>query len=151
MDKKREQRWASIERKKAEILKRMEALSPEAYVTGDWSPAQIGDHLSLAEQKMRVTPTREQVSFSPKVTLVCTVLRLAPAIASKASFEPENLPLAELRARWDASRKELRAALETAPIGTVFGQHPIAGPLDIGNYLAITDAHLTYHLKRWPG
>jgi hypothetical protein len=151
MDKKRERLWASIETKKAEVLRRMEALSPEDYVTGDWSPAQIGDHLTLAEQRMRVAPTGERVAFSPKVTVICTFLRLAPAISSKAPIEPQNVALSELRARWDASRKELRAALETASAGTVFGQHPIAGPLDVMGYLSITDAHLTYHLKRWPG
>jgi hypothetical protein len=129
----------------------MEALTPEAYVTGDWSPAQIGDHLSLAEQRMRVTPTDERVGFSPKVTFVCMFLRLAPAISSKASFEPEQISLRELRARWDGSRKELHAALQSAPAGTLFANHPIAGPLDADSYLATTDAHLTYHLKRWPG
>ena len=151
MDARRERLFTSIEGKKAEILRRLEALTPERYAAGDWSPAQLGHHLMRAEEAIRAAPDGVKTRRTPVYFVVCALLRAAVSLPSRAREEPRSdMPLAELTARWDAVRETLRADLETARPGERFCQHPVFGPLDADAYLPFLDSHLTYHLKRWP-
>ena len=148
----RERYFTRVETKKAEVLRRLEGLSAEAYATGDWSPAQIGYHLMRAEEAIRAAPDGARTRRTPIYFVGCAILRAALPIASKAREEPRrDMPLAQLSARWEAVREALRADLEAARPGERFAQHPVFGPLDADAYLPFLDAHLAYHLKRWPG
>ncbi len=151
MSPKRAKHFAEIEKKKADVLQRLSALNPEKATQGDWSPAQIAYHLLRAEELLPVAPDGGITRRKPVFFVGCMMLRLAVSIPSKAREEPRNdLPLTELAQRWAASRETLRATLEHAKPGERAANHPVFGALDADSYLAMLDAHLTYHLKRWP-
>jgi len=140
-----------IEAQKAEVLRRLEALSPEQAEKGDWSPAQVAYHLMRAEELLPAPPDGTRVRRKPVFYLGCALLRTAVSIPSKAREEPRNdLPLAELTQRWSTSREGLRETLAHATPGERVALHPVFGALDAESYLIMLEAHLTYHLKRWP-
>ena len=152
MNEKRERFFTLIEGKKAEVLRRLEALTPDAYAAGDWSPAQIGYHLMRAEEKLRAAPDGSSTRLRPIYFVGRTILRLAIPVPPPAGVETPSGALSpgEIRAGWTAFRERLRADLETAASGERFARHPLFGSLDADAYLETIDAHLTYHLKRWP-
>ena len=140
-----------IEAQKAEVLRRLEALSPEQAGKGDWSPAQVAYHLMRAEELLPAPPDGTRVRRKPIFYLGCALLRAAVSIPSKAREEPRNdLPLAELTQRWSTSREGLRETLAHTTPGERVALHPVFGALDAESYLIMLEAHLTYHLKRWP-
>lgn len=151
MNEKRARFFSSVETKKAEVVRRLDGLSAEAYTTGDWSPAQVGYHLMRAEELLRAAPDGFSTRRRPVYFVGCALLRAAFPLASRAREEPRSdMDRAELFARWEENRKTLAADLETARPGERFADHPIFGALDADAYLEFVDAHLTYHLKRWP-
>ena len=143
--------FATLEQEKTEVLQRLEALAPEKATEGDWSPAQIAFHLMRAEELLPAPADGSVTRRKPVFFIGCMMLRLAVSIPSKAREEPLNdLPLTELKERWAASRETLKATLESAKPGERVAQHPVFGALDADSYLMMLEAHLTYHLKRWP-
>ena len=151
MNEKRARLFSLLEAKKAEVVRRLKLLTPEAYATGDWSPAQVGHHLMRAEEALRVAPDGARAWRKPIFFVGCAMLRAAVPISSKAREEPRNdMALDDLTRRWAANRKTLAADLEPAKNGERFCLHPVFGALDADGYLEFVDAHLTYHLKRWP-
>jgi hypothetical protein len=147
----RKQGFAAIEAKKAEVLRRLEALTPEQAQTGDWSPAQVAYHLMRAEELLPAPPDGKTARRKPVFFVGCAILRAAISVPSKAREEPRgDLPLEELKTRWAAVRTALQTRLESAPPGERCADHPVFGGLDADAYLQMLDAHLTYHLKRWP-
>ena len=151
MSPRRHRAFATLEQEKTEVLQRLEALAPEKAVQGDWSPLQIAYHLMRAEELLPAPADGSITRRKPVFFIGCAMLRLAVSIPSKAREEPRNdLPLTELAKRWDASRETLKATLESAKPGERVAQHPVFGALDADSYLIMLEAHLTYHLKRWP-
>lgn len=147
----RQKRFDTIEQKKADVLQRLAALSPEQAVQGDWSPQQVAYHLMRAEELMPRPDDGIKTRRKPVFFVGCTMLRLAISIPSKAKEEPrDDLPTSELLERWAASRQTLRETLECAKPSQRVAVHPVFGALDADAYLTMLDAHLTYHLKRWP-
>ncbi|MBB6048275.1 DinB family protein [Armatimonas rosea] len=148
----RQQRhWQAIEQQKTEVLRRLEALTPTQAQQGDWSAAQVAYHLMRAEELLPAPPDGSSTRRKPVFYVGCALLRAAVSIPSKAREEPRgDLPLSELKARWAASRETLQATLATAAPGERVAQHPVFGALDAESYLRMLEAHLTYHLKRWP-
>ena len=151
MSPKRQQAFDRIARQKIEVLQRLEALSSEKAIQGDWSPMQITYHLMRAEEALPAPPDGSTARRKPIFFLGCAMLRAAISIPSKAREEPRNdLPLATLKTRWEASRETLRETLESAKPGERAAQHPVFGALDADSYLIMLEAHLTYHVNRWP-
>jgi hypothetical protein len=147
----RQKIFDAIEQKKADVLRRLAALSPERAVQGDWSPMQVAYHLMRAEERLPAPDNGTKTRRIPIFFIGCTMLRLAVSIPSKAKEEPRNdLPTGELMDRWAASRQALKETLEHARSGERVAEHPVFGALDADSYLTMLDAHLTYHLKRWP-
>ena len=148
---KRQQTFSAIEQQKIEVLQRLEALTPEKATQGDWSPMQVAYHLMRAEELLPAPADGSPTLRKPVFYIGCTMLRFAVSIPSKAREEPRNdLPLIELKERWAAGRETLKATLEVAKPGERVAQHPVFGALDADSYLVMLEAHLTYHLKRWP-
>ena len=151
MNEKRARLFSLLETKKAEVIRRLEGLSAKAYATGDWSPAQVGYHLMHSEAALRAAPDGARARRKPIFFVGCALLRAAVPLASRAREEPErDMALPDLTRRWAANRETLQADLEAARPGERFCQHPVFGALDADAYLEFADAHLTYHLKRWP-
>lgn len=159
MSPQRERAFARLEQQKTDILRRLdpellrqreERLAGKA-PSEDWSPLQVAYHLMRAEELLPAPPDGSRAGRKPVFFLGCALLRAAVPIPSKAREEPrDDLPLLELTQRWAASREALRAGLETARPGERFALHPVFGALDADAYLTMLEAHLTYHLKRWP-
>ena len=151
----RRRRFARVEAKKTEFLARLDTLD-EARATrapspDDWSPRQVIHHLVRAEEALHAPDPNVPTKLPLVFFLGCALLRTAIPLASRAREEPSNTTSSrELASRWDAARATLRAGLETAPPGTRHAIHPVFGPIDLDSYLVFLDAHLTYHLKRWP-
>lgn len=159
MSPRRERAFAAIEQKKADILRRLDPVilrQREERIAGkalqdDWSPMQVAYHLMRAEELLPAPADGSVTRRKPIFFLGCALLRAAVPIPSKAREEPrDDLPVVELMQRWAASREVLHAGLETALPGERCAQHPVFGALDADSYLTMLDAHLTYHLKRWP-
>ena len=151
MNEKRARLFSLLEAKKAEVDRRLDGLSAEAYATGDWSPAQVAYHLMYSESALRAAPDGSSTRRKPIFFVGCGLLRVAFPLASRAREEPKgDMDRAELFARWEANRKTLAADLESARPRERFCVHPVFGALDADAYLEFVDAHLTYHLKRLP-
>jgi hypothetical protein len=147
-------RFAAIETQKAEVLRRVEALSADDRVkrakTDDWSPLQVVYHLMRAEELLPASAEPIAMPFNPKLQIGCIILKAAIPIPSKAKEEPRNdVDLAEITTRWGVAREKLAQSLAT-PAGTRVADHPVFGGIDIDGYLKMLEAHTTYHLKRWP-
>ena len=159
MSPRRQGQFKLIEQKKLDILRRLESatlgqqegLPPQKLAQDAWSPMQIAYHLMRAEELLPAPPDGSVARRKPIFFLGCAMLRAAVPIPSKAREEPrDDISLEELLKRWSTSRETLQAGLETAKPGERFANHPVFGALDADSYLTMLDAHLTYHLKRWP-
>jgi hypothetical protein len=162
--------FGRIEAKRAEVLGRVRALGEAeraaAPKPGEWSPLQLVSHLVLAEDLVagQVAAAEAAGGKPPQkkplgrflVRLLCGTMRAAIPVPAPPGMEPPPAPepLDVLESRWEESRRALGgrlAALTAADLARPFALHPIVGPLDARQVLDMADAHLTYHLKRFPG
>ena len=163
-----EERFRKIEAQKAALLGRVCALDvterAKAPKTGEWSPLQVIAHLVLAEGLMAGEIEKaagpEGRGARPKpltalmVPLLCGAMRAALPMLPPPTMEPPPTPdpLEASEARWSELRAALCARLESVadPDARNFSLHPILGPISARQALDITEAHLTYHTKRFP-
>jgi hypothetical protein len=151
----RESQFKILEDQKAEILRRLEVLTPErrnqAPGTDTWTPAQVAYHLMRAEELLPAAPNNAPTRRKPIFFIGILLMKLAVPIPSKAIEEPSgDLEISELIKRWNESRTRLRSELGTKSPTERAAEHPVFGALSLDSYLVMLDAHLTYHLKRWP-
>lgn len=124
---------------------------------GVWTPVQTLDHLIqvhrgvvLGLRAKEALPKRAPY-FVIRRTMVGMILRNAIPVPAKG-----GLPTCDPNADFETKADELRQlqskiesrATEDFPPNCVVMKHPIAGPLNLPETLAIVHAHLTYHLKR---
>jgi hypothetical protein len=150
----REERFAAIEAQKSEVLRRVGALSAEDRLkiakADDWSPLQVVYHLMRAEELLPASAAPIAMPFNPKLQIGCLILKAAIPVPSKAKEEPRNdVSLEEMTMRWNIAREKLAQSLAT-PVNIRVADHPVFGGIDIDGYLQMLEAHITYHLKRWP-
>lgn len=130
---------------------------------GRWSAAQVIGHLVKSESlsvsyiaKKASDPSRLKpagLSHSLKAMLVIAFMGVpvrfsAPEIVAEI---PEAGNPAELRARWQVTRSEMRALLDGLPdalLGTCLYKHPVGGPMTLESALDFMIAHATRHAKQ---
>jgi len=147
------------------LLDALAGLSPEALqarpAEGAWSILEIVEHLVAAEQVIlqglpdpatlvdRPRSLRQRCLF-PLVVLILR-LRIPVKAPSRRMLPTGGASLAELRDRWEATARWLRAYAEGLPPGgarrAVFA-HPVCGPLTLAQALRLGRLHLETHARQ---
>lgn len=147
------------------LLDSLAALSPEALqarpAPGAWSILEIVEHLVAAEQVIlqglpdpatlvdRPRSLRQRCLY-PLVVLILR-LRIPVKAPSRRMLPTGGASLAELRDRWEATARWLRAYAEGLPPGgnqrAVFA-HPVCGPLTLAQALRLGRLHLETHARQ---
>jgi len=158
-----QERWDSIERKKAQILAHVKRMDPKAQARpprrNEWTPLQVVEHLVLAEElqndSIRDTHAnlRHITHCKPTLALkpVLWVLRNGVRVPNPESMEPSGRKSIEaLEEAWTAQRAILKERLDA--IGgdaeeNTFQVHPQLGRMSAPDVLDITEAHLMYHAR----
>lgn len=160
----REMVQALDERRRA-LLDDVEALDAERLVAkplpGKWSILENVEHLVLAEREvLRNLPEPSQLverkrSFKAHITYPAVMFVLKCGIPAKAP-SPGMLPkgetsLAALRRQWDDSQRWLRAyvdGLDRTGFGKAVFEHPVAGPLTVGQAVHMDQLHVATHARQ---
>lgn len=160
-------RFDRLERQKGELLKGVEALPAgelsRAPGEGEWSVAQVVDHLAGAERRSieyirkKTQDPSQLVAAGPGAAL--RSLALAAALRSPLRFNvPPGLaqPLPETEWHgavrgWDQVRGEWRTLLAGFPAelaGKAVFRHPVAGYQTMTQALRFMSEHLRHHQKQ---
>ena len=160
-----ETEWEQAEALRADIIARV-AARPETKrndkpAPDAWSPLQIVAHIILAERFINdyakpdgIAPDTPVAWWQPVVirtlngALGAGIALPAPEMMLPGD-EPAKLP-AQGR-EWSAERDRFHAMLAASPPDRVTGAHPIFGPITAAQMLSMMNAHLAYHIKRFPG
>jgi hypothetical protein len=135
-----------------------------------WCALDVVQHLVLVEEgvvgyarkKLQAPP--QSVPLLDKAKLALLVLVLRSPIRFRAPvpqvIPEETFPLAEISARWERVRRDLREILGSLPAErrkTLLFRHPIGGALDPSGTLDFLDEHAKHHdaqirrIRRAPG
>ena len=163
-------RLEQLERATENLLRAAEALGPAATTApapGQWSAAQVVQHLLLAETGI-IAYIRQKLASSEalrrgglKARLRSFILRLAlrlPGLKFKAppraGIEPDaatTRPLPEMRQQWQQLRRQLEQLLNEFP-GTqlhhAIFKHPRSGMLTISQTLNFMLDHVLHHQQQ---
>jgi hypothetical protein len=147
------------------LLEAVAGLSPEALqarpAAHAWSILEIVEHLVTAEQVIlqglpdpatlvhRPRSLRQRCLY-PLVVLILR-LRIPVKVPSRRMLPTGGASLAELRDRWEATARWLRAYTESLPPDgarrAVFA-HPVCGPLTLAQALRLGRLHLETHARQ---
>ena len=159
-----ETEWEQAEALRADLLARV-AARPETErndkpAPESWSPLQVVAHIILAERFINdyakpdaVAPDTPLAWWQPAVirtlnaTLSAGIALPAPEMMLPGD-EPAGLPA--LDSEWADERARFHAMLAASPPDRVTGAHPIFGPITAAQMLSMMNAHLAYHIKRFP-
>ncbi|NWJ40629.1 MAG: DinB family protein [Geothrix sp.] len=155
----------ALDDRRRALLASLETLDPGTLqarpAPGAWSILEIVEHLVVAEQVIlqglpdpaalvdRPRSLRQRCTYP----LVLLVLRLGipVKVPSRRMLPTGTVPLAELRDRWDATHRWLRAYAEGLPPGgagrAVFS-HPVCGPITLSQALRMDRLHLEIHARQ---
>lgn len=157
--------WEHIASLKEDLLARVAALPVEEQgaspAPGEWSPLHVIAHLVTAETfvlgyeaptKVSVNPPPPPLHKRAMIGLLCAMLRAAIPLPAPEVMEPpkELQSLETITADWAALREKLHTSLDGLHPNTIFGLHPILGPVTVAQVLGMTETHLIYHTKRFP-
>ena len=153
-----------IEAKKTEFVSRVLSYSEQERnlqpKPGEWSPAQIVDHLIYYENWMlagsqKAIEAGESLKHGMLATIFTGLLRFLIGrnrrVGTLKQFEPAvevNL-IAKLE-EWREIRKSTRQRLgemTSKQMNQAFTVHPFAGPINAASALELISLHLDYHLK----
>lgn len=153
----------SLDAERQALLARVAAAGPEALDRqarpGAWSVREILDHLVTAERVilggLADPATLEAARPAPgehlRRALVWAVLRfrIRVKVPSRRMLPQGGRDFAALQAAWEENLAWVRAFLEAggADRGAVF-RHPVAGPLTLGQALAMDRLHLGIHARQ---
>lgn len=130
---------------------------------GKWSALQVLHHVVTAEsltvgyvrKKMQAGAALPRAGLNSRLRLLALRVTLKAPLRLRApaatAAVPESIDPAELRARWDAVRSDMRALLDSFPAelnGRLVFRHPLAGRLGLADTLAFMHAHLEHHLAQ---
>jgi uncharacterized damage-inducible protein DinB len=157
-----QQTFNRIESKTEELLGKVERLTAEEQARrpkpSAWSPIEIAHHCRITEGLFGtwMADTKAEVVGRPPTrhpmfrVILWTMNKAVPAPPLK-EMEPLNPPpLADIRSHWRSQRSALATALDGKPADRAIVQHKFLGPMSPRQMLDLFDAHLTYHLKRFP-
>ncbi|WP_375417491.1 DinB family protein [uncultured Hymenobacter sp.] len=163
-------RLEQLERATENLLRSTEALGPAATTAprpGQWSAAQVVQHLLLAETgivaylRKKLAAQEQLERGGVRAQLRSGLLRLAlrlPGLRFKAppraGIEPDAAtvpPLPELRQQWAQVRRQLEQLLNEFPgaqLHHAIFKHPRSGMLTIGQTLDFMLDHVLHHQQQ---
>ena len=156
--------FGQIEAKKTEFISRVLSYSEEERnrqpKQGEWSPAQMADHLVFYENwlmagSLKAIEAGESMKHGIPASLFTGLLRfmigLNRRVGTLKQFEPAvEVNLTAKLEEWEDIRKNIRARLDeitSTQINHAFTIHPFAGPMNATCTLELISLHLDYHLK----
>jgi hypothetical protein len=128
-----------------------------------WSAAQALEHVLLSEslsvgylhKKMQAGSALPKANAVGALKLLALRAFLASPLRAKAPKVSASVPaqssLADLRARWDATRSDLKSLLEGFPpelLGRLVFRHPFVGMLSLPHTLGFLQAHFDHHERQ---
>lgn len=147
------------------LLDEMETVEPAKLlarpIPGKWSMLEIIEHLVLAERsvfqglpepsRLPVRPPRLKDRF--RYRLVMFVLRngIRVQVGTPAMLPQGGRDLAELRRLWDENQTWLRGCIDSLGaegISRKILEHPQAGPINLKQAVAMSQAHLDTHIRQ---
>ncbi|WP_345070703.1 DinB family protein [Hymenobacter fastidiosus] len=162
-------RFEQLEQATARLLDMTQALGDKAHqapVPGQWSAAQVVQHLLVAETGIgqyidKKVQQAEGLGQTGLLTFLRSrALRLAlrlPFLRFKApkylaALTPETAPpLAELRTEWERTRRQLERTLNEFPsklLSSMIFKHPRSGMLNIYQTLDFMVDHVLHHQRQ---
>ncbi|WP_046242770.1 DinB family protein [Hymenobacter terrenus] len=163
-------KFEQLERATAQLLASAEALGPEsakAPAAGQWSATQVVHHLLFIEENIIKYIQKKLLADEqlPKVGLytrlraqfIRLLLRLpgfkykAPRGVATLTDAGEFPPLPELRATWEASRRQLERLLNEFPsrqLNRAIFPHPRSGRITIYQVMDFLLDHLLHHQQQ---
>lgn len=146
-----------METGRARLYKQLSQLPTDVVQTPrsprEWSPAQVIEHLAIAEElnvgyiglpTTKTTPTR-----SLAIPMMCWVLRHGITVPAPPTMIPTPSPdLDATFARWATVRQSLETALTAPQMQKIFAVHPVVGALSSTQFLQILSTHQLYHQRK---
>ena len=159
--------YDQIEMKKTETIRRVlsysEADREVKPKPGEWSPAQVVDHLIFYENWMlagskQAIDAGETMKHGIRASVFTSILRFLIGrnrrVGTLKQFEPpEAIDLTAKLAEWGDIRSAMRTRLDDVTaerMKLAFTVHPFAGPMDAACSLELISLHLDYHLRYLP-
>ena len=153
-----------IETKKTELVSRVLSYSEQERnlqpKPGEWSPAQVVDHLVFYENWMlagsqKAIEAGESLKHGMLATIFTGLLRFMIGrnrrVGTLKQFEPTVVVnLAAKLEEWKNIRKNIRRRLDeitSTQMNQAFTVHPFAGPINAACTLELISLHLDYHLR----
>lgn len=127
---------------------------------GEWSLAQVVEHLLIVERAIMVSLARSKAQMPPHTAETSRQKQLYQAmLASGQKYEvpsPAVEPTANpdintLRADWEKLRRKMQSKIENGDLpGTeiLIFDHPIGGPMNADEAIDFLGDHLIYHQLR---
>ena len=157
--------FEALERRTADFLARLEALSPEARAfrphAAHWSLDEVAQHLWLVERgALHILVTRADkppIRAGLLVGVRAAVLRwgLRRGVRIKAPIEAirpkAGMTLAQVQNELATTLRQLRAHLDAVPpgrLGHKIFRHPIGGPMNVEESLDFLVKHHDHHMRQ---
>ena len=149
--------FRALEDHRTALVARLDALSPEAVHArpgaGEWSPAQIVDHLLRIDRALRLdgplaTAAVRRTSRARAATIrgiLALPVRIPAPPGAEAVLPAEAPDYAATRDAWAEHRGLWRQRLPDVPPEIVAFRHPFAGPFVVRDALAFALSHHRHH------
>jgi hypothetical protein len=146
--------FATLETGRAALYKKISAREV-LLVTNIWTPAQLLEHLALAEERLLgyvdfAAAEKKRPTRSPLLPILLWAMRRHLSLPVPDTMMPsEDVTIEDAAAHWATVRERLQAVLDDVadPKDTAIAIHPQAGPLSAAQIVAILEAHQLYHQK----
>ena len=161
-----QKRFDALEARRATLVARVEALTPEQQIQRPdpkaFSPAEVIQHLAMTEEFdlgfLRTNPPPTIKDRKPHVTFIFNrTLNQMKLPVKRIGTPPMLVPkgvitLAQAESQWEAARVELRGFFEQAeePDDAFIKFNFLFGTASATELLAFLEAHMTYHEQRFP-
>lgn len=161
--------YHQLEQQRLDILSRVKAMTAEKFnhspAPGKWSVSQVLTHILVAEQLSLQYMKKKALGIDQLKNagvdasirlLILIVSQRIPAIKYKAptvvvNQTPPALPLAELMARWEAHRVDLKnfvEGIQEKNVKKLIYRHVVAGRFDARQAMVFFREHIHHHLPQ---
>ncbi len=160
-----DKRLQAFDQKRRALLDEMEALDSAELVAkplaDKWSILEIIEHLVVSERavlqglpessRLRERKRRLKHRFTYLIVMFVLRARIHVKVPSPAMVPRGNRTLGELRRLWDENQEWLRAytaRLDREGFRRAVFEHPVAGPLAVGQAVHMDQFHLDTHIRQ---